>query len=297
MNLAIQGGMRIGSTEALISSRIARTENVRVEFMRCRIQATVQWNVVGSEISLMWMRNPALDERISKPSGSDDRWAKANIWFFPEGSDAEGELTAESDYECAGIFVEPSFLSPAAKQVLTKPVARFSDGALGRKFNELVRELTGQDEVLPLFAEGCVMQALAYVARASDAPQPEQAPTSNGLASWQLHRAKELLSAGLADNVSIRLVAAACKLSVSHFSRAFKASTGLAPHQWVMAARIELARELLTKSTMSLVDVADECGFSDQSHFTRTFGRFTGATPSSWRREQGLAPAALWQHA
>lgn len=287
MNPAMQGSIRTVSSEALISSRVACTENVRVEFLRCRTQATVQWNVARPEVSLMWMRDRAANARIRTASRQVDNIGRteANFWFFPEGIDAEGELTAESEYDCAGVFVEPSFLSPTAKQVLAKPIVGFSHNSLGRAFNELIGELTEPDEVLPLLTEGCVMQALAYVARAASGSQPDQDPTCSGLAPWQLHRAKDLLRTGLADNVSMGSVSAACKLSVSHFARAFKASTGLPPHQWVMAARIETAQDLLMNSTMSLADVAGECGFADQSHFTRVFGRMAGTSPGVWRRK------------
>jgi AraC-like DNA-binding protein len=284
MTLATQGSIRTASSDATIRSQGACTESVRVEFLRCRTQSTVRWNVARPEVSLMWMRVGDANPRISTAGHQVDNigFTKANFWFFPAGVDAEGELTAETDYDCAGIFMEPSFLSPTAKQVLSKPIVGFSHNALDRAFNELIGELAEPDEMLPLFTEACVMQALAYVARAGKGPRPNQ---GNGLAPWQLRRAKELLQASLTDNLSMGYVAASCRLSVSHFSRAFKASTGLAPHRWVMAARIESARNLLANSTMSLVDVADECGFADQSHFTRMFGRIAGTSPGQWRRE------------
>jgi transcriptional regulator GlxA family with amidase domain len=95
-----------------------------------------------------------------------------------------------------------------------------------------------------------------------------------------------MLQSDLSENLSLRTVAAACKLSLSHFARAFKISTGFAPHQWLMTARVELARALLAKSQTPLVEVAGMCGFSDQSHFSRVFGRIVGATPGAWRRAQ-----------
>jgi transcriptional regulator GlxA family with amidase domain len=88
----------------------------------------------------------------------------------------------------------------------------------------------------------------------------------------------------LSDNLSLNGVAAACKLSASHFARAFKASTGLPPHQWVMATRIEMARGILASSDTPLVEIAGMCGFADQSHFSRVFARIIGASPGAWRR-------------
>jgi AraC family transcriptional regulator len=62
------------------------------------------------------------------------------------------------------------------------------------------------------------------------------------------------------------------------------ANTGLAPHQWLVQQRIAKAKDLLTRSSQSLADIASDCGFSDQSHFTRVFLRAVGATPAEWRR-------------
>jgi AraC family transcriptional regulator len=146
-------------------------------------------------------------------------------------------------------------------------------------------ELTEPEEVLPMFTEGWAMQALAYVARAAKSKQPNRPATGSGLAPWQLRRAQELFRADLSENLSLTNVAQACKLSVSHFARAFKASTGIPPHQWVMTARIEMARSMLTSSSTPLVEVAGVCGFADQSHFSRVFARVMGTSPGAWRRE------------
>lgn len=94
-----------------------------------------------------------------------------------------------------------------------------------------------------------------------------------------------MLRADLSEHLSLRHVAEACKLSISHFARAFKASTGIPPHQWLMTARVEMARDLLMRSPTSLVDVAGLCGFADQSHFSRVFARVMGTSPGAWRRE------------
>ncbi|HET6196074.1 MAG TPA: AraC family transcriptional regulator, partial [Acetobacteraceae bacterium] len=155
-------------------------------------------------------------------------------------------------------------------------------------FDQLGQELAEPEALLPLFTEGWAMQALAYVARASRSADVMRAPTHSGLASWQLRRAQEMFRADLSTNPSLQRVAEACKLSVSHFSRAFKVSTGVPPHQWLLTARIERARNLLADSATPLVEVADMCGFADQSHFSRIFARTMGTSPGAWRREHRM---------
>ena len=75
-------------------------------------------------------------------------------------------------------------------------------------------------------------------------------------------------------------------LSQSYFSAAFKASTGVAPHQWQMKARIERVKARLLQPGASLAHVADATGFADQAHMTRVFKQFVGITPAAWVRAQ-----------
>ena len=288
MSLTIsQSSIRALSADALISSRIASTDHVRVEFLRCGSDATLEWSVPRPEVSLMWVRDKGSNARITLAGRQPDIIApgRANFWFFPEGIDAQGELTGKGAYDCAGVFVDPQFLPSTVKESLAEPIVGFSHDALGRAFDELAGELTEPDDVLPMFTEGWAMQALAYVARAAKSKQPGRTTVGSGLAPWQLRRAQEMFRADLSENLSLTSVAHACKLSVSHFARAFKASTGIPPHQWVMTARIDMARNMLTNGSTPLVEVAGICGFADQSHFSRVFARMMGTSPGAWRRE------------
>jgi AraC-like DNA-binding protein len=70
------------------------------------------------------------------------------------------------------------------------------------------------------------------------------------------------------------------------FVRAFKETTGLPPHRWLMSRRIERAQETLINSRLSLVEIAERTGFADQSHFTRVFTGTVGTSPGEWRRER-----------
>src|SRR4051794_38457807 len=78
-------------------------------------------------------------------------------------------------------------------------------------------------------------------------------------------------------------LARACGLSIRHFTRAFRQSTGMAPYQWLQYRRVEKAKQLLEASSAPLSAIALDCGFADQSHFTRTFSRVVGVTPRTWR--------------
>ncbi|GGJ87720.1 helix-turn-helix domain-containing protein [Pseudomonas matsuisoli] len=106
------------------------------------------------------------------------------------------------------------------------------------------------------------------------------------LAAWQERKAKHILGSTQQDKLLIAEVASQCAMSRSHFSRAFKKSTGMSPQEWSLNSRIERAQRLLTESSLSMCQIALECGFADQSHFSRTFSKLTGTSPKRWQRCQ-----------
>ena len=276
--------IRALSGDASVTARVACTGNVRVEFLRCRSEAILRWRIPRPEFALMWVRNRASGTHIMMGGreASSSEYKAANCWFFPEGIDAEGQLNTKSANDCVGVFVDPSFVPATVKPVLAQPIIGFSSNELGHAFHQLTGELAAIEEPLPLFTEGWAMQALAYVARATRRLPPRQL---SGLAPWQLRRAQETMRSDPSQTFPIAAIATACKLSKSHFSRAFKVSTGLPPHRWLVEMRIESARELLVKSKAPLAEIAYTCGFADQGHMSRIFNRLMGISPGAWRRE------------
>ena len=139
-------------------------------------------------------------------------------------------------------------------------------------------------EVSRIFVDHVSLAVCAHVAQAYGGMRPNSMGRRGGLAAWQERRAKDLLAANLDGSVALADVARECRLSVSHFSRAFRQSVGVAPHGWLLNRRMELAKDLLRDRESSLSEIALRCGFADQSHFTRVFTRRVGVTPGAWRR-------------
>jgi AraC family transcriptional regulator len=106
------------------------------------------------------------------------------------------------------------------------------------------------------------------------------------LAPWQARRAKEFLNANLDGDISLASVAAECNLSVSHFARAFRRTFGRPPHRWLMERRVDAVKDLLLTSRLTLAEVANKCGFADQSTLSRSFKRVLGESPGKWRRSR-----------
>jgi AraC family transcriptional regulator len=87
----------------------------------------------------------------------------------------------------------------------------------------------------------------------------------------------------LAADLSADRLAKRAEVSLAHFSRVFRDATGISPHQYVLAARLDLARKLLTQSTLPISRIAEECGFSSQSHLTASFRAAHSTTPAQYR--------------
>ncbi|PZR30464.1 helix-turn-helix domain-containing protein [Caulobacter segnis] len=105
-----------------------------------------------------------------------------------------------------------------------------------------------------------------------------------GLLPWQTQRVREYVESGLDGRPSIKGAAEQAKLSPSYFSRRFRQSFGMTFSQFVARRRVARAQSMMIRSRSSLCQIALACGFTDQAHFTRTFGGLIGSTPSAWRR-------------
>ena len=115
------------------------------------------------------------------------------------------------------------------------------------------------------------------------------------LAPWQARRAIQLLTEATATACPVTALATACGLSRSHFAHAFRATTGMPPHKWLLRHRIRRACELMEQTDQRLAEIAHCCGFADQSHFSRRFRAVMGCSPAVWRRERrsGVTSAEL----
>lgn len=134
-------------------------------------------------------------------------------------------------------------------------------------------------------AAACLQRAKAMLQGVDGTPpRPAQTSVSQGLAPWQVHRVLAHIEANLGISIRNKDLAAVARLSTFHFNVAFRNSVGNSPHEYIIRRRMERAQGLMLSTDKALCDIAVECGFADQPHFTRLFRRFVDESPAAWRR-------------
>lgn len=215
----------------------------------------------------------------------------------------EQSALVEQPHHSLQFYLPRAALDAIADENESRPVGELSYRP-GVPFNDpivrslgmcLGRVLERPKEVNRLFLDHIAFALGTHLAQTYGEMKPCSRLRRGGLAAWQKRRATEYFGANLGSEGSLKEIASQCDLSISHFSRAFKATFGIAPHQWLIRRRIEVAKTLLKVPSLPLAEVALECGFADQSHFTRVFTRIVGMGPGTWRRNYGIGVAVSRQ--
>jgi len=182
-------------------------------------------------------------------------------------------------------FLTDDMGCPRIDELRHQPAGVIEDQVVGNLLRSIQPTLSARvNERNGLFVDHVAMALATHVAHAYGGVRATPSSTFGNLAAWQERAAKDYLAANLGGNVALSDLATICELSVRHFTRAFRASTGMSAHAWLRQARVEKAKSLLITKNSVLADIAFQCGFADQSHFTRVFQRNVGLGPGAWRR-------------
>lgn len=180
--------------------------------------------------------------------------------------------------------------APRIGELSYEPGVGHDDGIIRHIGASLQDGLRRPGEINQPFVDHMMLALTAHVARAYGGLKPAAEPSRGGLAPWQVKRACDRLDSDLAGKVSLQQIAAELGLSISHFSRAFRMSTGLPPHRWLLRQRVKAAKQLMTVRDLPLSEIAISAGFANQSHFTRVFSQTVGVSPGAWRRDAHGGP-------
>ncbi|WP_029009970.1 helix-turn-helix domain-containing protein [Azospirillum halopraeferens] len=217
------------------------------------------------------------------PRHMDFAPAGMEMWGYSDDARFVKDATLALDFAALGERLETKIDA----EVIATPRLRFSDDRIWSLVKLLSEAVNDPDPSTQLYGDGLTAAIMArLLADPVQADPAQSAADGSGLAPWKLRRVVDYLEERLPERVELAELAALAGLSQSHFSRAFKASTGMAPYRWQLDARIRRARALLLDPRASLDQVAEATGFADAVHFGRTFRKLTGAAPGAWRRDR-----------
>jgi AraC family transcriptional regulator len=196
------------------------------------------------------------------------------------------------------LFLEPGLVARVAEEAFDLNPARLTIPPLDSEDLPYLRaamgavdaELTVGGVGGPLAAESLANVLAVHLIRHVLAPRRPTRQRDGRLPQGRLRTVVEYIEEHLDAGPSLEQMAAVARLSVYHFSRQFKAATGMPPYQYVLVRRVERAKQLLQAGTdLSMAEVAARAGFSDQSHFSQLFKRIVGVTPRQFRKPASIA--------
>jgi AraC family transcriptional regulator len=130
-----------------------------------------------------------------------------------------------------------------------------------------------------LYAETMANALAVHLLQHYSARQPILRDYNGGLSRHQLRQVIDYINGHLDRDLGLAELAKIVQMSPHYFTRLFKQSTGLTPHQYVIHRRVERAKELLLNGELTIAEVAYSVGFANQSHLNRHLKRRLGVTP------------------
>ncbi|MET4608586.1 AraC family transcriptional regulator [Bradyrhizobium sp. JR4.1] len=215
---------------------------------------------------------------------------RGKLTFVPVGSSVEGWNNFKSRVSSVvAVHLAPPASDHYAGDISDIPPSLyFENSKLKATLQKLQSVLDGSGINDHAYAETLGLLLLWELRHAADLKRPQLNQARGGLTALQLRWIKDFVHSHISRGIGISELASLVGLSQFHFIRAFKHSVGLSPYQYVLSERIGVAREMLSKSDLSIDDVALAVGFRDASQLNRVFRKLIGVTPTAFRRENGF---------
>ena len=188
------------------------------------------------------------------------------------------------------VYISPVQLQSIARRAFGHDVRaarlrnrlRLQDEVLVQFGCDLVQETTcpepGSEIAIRALGERLVVHLLRNHA------ELERASKGTALDASAVERLEAYVDEHLGGRLDVPRLARVAGCGVDHFRRVFRLTFGCSPHDYVRRRRVEAAKSMLVATDDGIGEIALACGFSDQSHLTRCFKRYEGATPARWRR-------------
>ena len=220
---------------------------------------------------------------------------EGDVTILPAGLPSEWGWRGDWSVDCLHMYLEPSFFEEVsagtgvdAARIKIENVFGVRDPQVEQVGKLLLSELEDGGLMGDLYAQSLTNVLMIHLLRQHSSigrreVRKIQRECKGALSKRTLRGVVDYVEDNLVHDLTLDELAGVAHMSPYHFSRRFKRSTGLSPHQYVVRKRVERAKELLTNTELSLHEVALSVGFADQSHLAKHTRRLLGVSPKSLR--------------
>ncbi|MGN6151158.1 MAG: helix-turn-helix domain-containing protein [Lysobacteraceae bacterium] len=253
------------------------------------------------------MSDPAVDDYVlgtllSPPTAVDFDFGAGrfrgpvrtgDLWLVPAGSATRIEVSGR--HLIRMLFVPRAGLARLDPEGGAPPdhgwiyASLFRDPLVAHLMRRLWEEAAHHDAVTGLYADGCTLAIFRRLREIARGRREDNLAYRGGLAPVALHRAIERIRTEHDRELRLADLAAEAGMTPWHFCRAFKASTGHAPHRFQLEMRIDRAKALLEHGDASMAEIGARVGYAAPQSFSRVFRRHVGVGPARYRRLRGKA--------
>jgi AraC family transcriptional regulator len=209
--------------------------------------------------------------------------------FIPKGCEGSGwSKPARSANSFIALYFDPAIVAEELHERVvapdTKPMLYFEHPGLLSTMHKLRTLFSDPAVVDSVYAETLGLLAAIEIARLQNAGAEAYVRESGRLSAEVERLIREFISDNLQHNISLGDLAGIARLSRFHFTRSFKKTVGLPPHQFILQSRVERAKRMLLSSDLAIGEIAHSLGFANQGQFTNAFRKVMGVTPAHYRR-------------
>lgn len=198
--------------------------------------------------------------------------------------DTSGDYDAAQPSRVLSIAIPKVHVAESDVRIDIRREENFRSPRLAGQLMHLWDEVADDAPADQLLADQVMREVIDALARRTDARAPSRLARER-LSPFVLRRVCDHVEAHLADEVDVHSLATVAGSSMAHFARAFAATAGMTPYQYVMTRRLARAHDLLASTTRSMLDIALDTGFKTPSHFASRFRREFGLRPTEIRAD------------
>lgn len=279
------------SSQPLVSRELKQWKEITVEQFYLPPGETEPESFREHIICLCLSPQPLLVKQQIGDRTTENFHSSGDISIYPAGV-SNAECWEGNDFFLR-LRLQPYFLKKVALEAaeidtnFIELSAKFKtrDAFLEQIAMSLLSELNTEGKIGKLYIDSIMNVLAIHLLRNYCNINRQLSKPSGTLSKRKLQQAIDYIQAHLGEEIRLENIARNIGINSTYFCHLFKNSMGISPYNYVIQQRIERAKQLLSKSNLSITHIALECGFADSSHFAKHFRKVTGMSATKYRQQ------------